>query len=137
MNAGLTRSAETRMFAPMDDLRQMQWEGNSLETLRALPADVRWEFGQALFLAQQGKRSPIASAMKQRLSGIVEIRSEEMGDTYRLYYTLKCPGYVYVLFCHKKKAKHGIGIPKHEEDLIVQRYRDALQHCARLRKEEP
>ena len=31
----------------------------------------------------------------------------------RLYYTLKCPGLVHVLFCHKKKSKHGIGIPEH------------------------
>jgi phage-related protein len=120
----------------MDDLRQMQWEGRSLQTLRAFPADVRWEFGQALFLAQQGKRSSIASPMKKRLSGIVELRADEKGDTYRLYYTLKCPDYVFVLYCHKKKAKQGIGIPKHEEDLIVQRYREALQACVHLREEE-
>jgi phage-related protein len=44
-------------------------------------------------------------------------------------YTLKCPGYVYVLYCHKKKSKQGSQIPKHEEDLIFKRYRDALRDC--------
>lgn len=105
-------------------------------TLRALPEGVRWEFGQALYLAEQGQLAKIASPMKGRLAGVVELASDEEGDTYRLYYTLKCPGYVYVLYCHKKKSKQGSGIPKHEEDLIVKRYKDALRECSQERERQ-
>lgn len=67
--------------------------------------------------------------MRGRLAGVVELASDEAGDTYRLYYTLKCPGFVHVLYCHKKKSKRGSEIPKHEEDLIAKRYKDAVRDC--------
>lgn len=74
--------------------------------------------------------------MKGRLAGVVELAADEEGDTYRLYYTLKCPGYVFVLYCHKKKSKQGSAIPKHEEDLIVKRYKDALRECPQERERQ-
>lgn len=77
-----------------------------------------------------------ASPMKGRLAGAVELACDEEGNTYRLYYTLKCPGYVYVLYCHKKKSKQGSAIPKHEEDLIVKRYKDALRACPQERERQ-
>ncbi len=67
--------------------------------------------------------------MKGRLRGVVKLSTNESGNTYRVYYTLKCPKHIYVLYCHKKKSKHGIGIPAHQEDLIVRRLRDALLDC--------
>ena len=73
--------------------------------------------------------------MKGPLHGVLELRVEAHGDAYRLYHTLKCPGRVYVLYCHKKKSKRGIGIPLHEEKLIRDRYRDAMDHCQRKREE--
>jgi phage-related protein len=106
-----------------------RWESGTLDALRGFPEDVRWEFGQGLYLAEQGKLAKIASPMKGRLAGVVELASHEAGDAFRLYYTLKCPGYGYVLYCHKKKSKHGSEIPRHEEDLIVKRYRNALRGC--------
>lgn len=113
----------------MEAGRKLEWESGTLDALRGFPEDVRWEFGQGLYLAEQGQLAKIASPMKGRLAGVVELASDEAGDTFRLYYTLKCPGYVNVLYCHKKKSKHGGEIPKHEEDLIVKRYRDALRGC--------
>ena len=44
-------------------------------------------------------------------------------------------GRVYVLYCHKKKSKRGIGIPLQEEKLIRDRYRDAMDHCQGKREE--
>lgn len=73
--------------------------------------------------------------MKGRLRGIIEIGDDEGGATYRLYYTLKCPDVVFVLYCHKKKSKRGIGIPKREEDLILQRFKDATDVCEELHQE--
>lgn len=67
--------------------------------------------------------------MKGRLRGVVELIKDDFGDTYRTYYTLKCPDWVYVLYCHKKKSKRGISLPKHEEDLIRKRFKDAMIDC--------
>jgi phage-related protein len=113
----------------MEKGRKLKWETGTKDTLREFPDGVRSEFGQGLYLAEQGKMARSASLMKGHLGGVVELASDEEGDTYRLYYTLKCPGYIYVLYCHKKKSKHGGEIPKHEEDLIAQRYKDALREC--------
>jgi phage-related protein len=107
----------------------MFWETATRETLRGFPDDVRWEFGQGLYLAEQGKMPVIGSPMRGRLAGVIELASDDFGDTYRLYYTLKCPGFVYVLYCHKKNSRQGSEIPKHEEDLIAKRYKDAVRDC--------
>jgi phage-related protein len=109
--------------------RRLEWESGTRDALRGFPEDVRWEFGQALYLAEQSMLAKIASPMKGRLAGVVELAADEAGDTFRLYYTLKCPEHLYVLYCHKKKSKHGSEIPKHEEDLIAKRYRDAVRRC--------
>ena len=58
-----------------------------------------------------------------------ELAPDEAGDTYRLYYTLECPGFVCILYCHEKKSKHGSEIPEHEEDVIAKRYKDAVRDC--------
>ncbi|HEX6371718.1 MAG TPA: type II toxin-antitoxin system RelE/ParE family toxin [Longimicrobium sp.] len=120
----------------MEKGRKLEWEPGTREALRECPEEVRSEFGQGLYLAEQGKMAKSASAMKGRLAGVVELASDEEGDTYRLYYTLKCPGYVYVLYCHKKKSRHGSAIPKHEEDLIAKRCRDALRDCPQERERQ-
>lgn len=113
----------------MNGPRRVEWETGTRETLRGFPDDVKSELGQGLYLAEQSRMARNASAMQGRLAGVVELASDDAGDTYRLYYTLKCPGYVYVLYCHKKKSKQGNAIPGHEEDLIARRYRDALREC--------
>jgi phage-related protein len=119
----------------MGDVREVEWQGDSRERLRGFPDEVKWLFGRALYKAQLGKRHPIAALMRGRLRGVVELRAREGGDAYRLYYTLKCPGCVYVLYCHKKKSKRGIGTPSREKKLVRDRYRDAMDHCQRKREE--
>ncbi len=109
--------------------RGVRWMVESLEVVRELPADVRWTVGRALFKAQRGMRHKDAFPLRGRLRGIFEIARDHMGDTYRVYYTLRCPGWVYVLFCHKKKSKRGASIPKHEADLILRRLRDCMAEC--------
>jgi len=109
--------------------RQVGWMGESLECLREFPAEVRWAVGRALFKAQTGRQQRDVSPMRGRLRGIFEIARDHMGDTYRAYFTLKCPGWVWVLYCHKKKSKRGAGIPKHEEHLIVRRHRECVSEC--------
>jgi phage-related protein len=116
--------------------RRVVWAPDSLEQLREFPEHVRWVFGRALYKGQTGSRHEAATAMRGRLGGIVEVASDHAGDTYRAYYTLKCPGRVYVLHCHKKKSKRGAALPKREADLLARRFGDALADCERGESKE-
>jgi phage-related protein len=109
--------------------RIIRWTAGSREALREMPERVRWLFERALNQAEIGCQPKIASALRGQLQGVLELRADHEGDTFRLYYTLKCPGLVYVLYCHKKKSKRGSSIPKHEKDLIAIRYGDSLLDC--------
>ena len=113
--------------------RVIRWAAGSREALREMPERVRWLFGRALFQLEIGRKPMIASALRGQLQGVLELRADHDGDTFRLYYTLKCPGLVYVLYCQKKKSKRGRSIPKHERDLIVTRYRESLLDCIKTR----
>jgi phage-related protein len=115
--------------------RNVHWIGNSREVLRAFPEKVRWSLGRALHQAQKGIRPRISSPLRGRLRGVIELSEHDPGGAYRVYYSLKCPNILYVLFCHKKKSKRGVAIPKHEEDLILQRFKGSLIDC-RERQEE-
>jgi phage-related protein len=115
--------------------REPRWAGDTQEVIRGFPDGVKWTFGRAIFKAEMGQRHVKASPMKGRLRGVVEVGEDDDGDTYRLYYTLKCTGYVYILYCHKKKSKRGAAIPKREEDLIVQRLKDSMADCQHNKEE--
>jgi phage-related protein len=119
-------------------MREIRWAADSQEVLRGFPKNVKWTFGRALFRAQVGKPpKAMASLMKGRLRGIAKLATDDADATFRLYYTLKCPGHLYVLYCHKKKSKRGAGIPKHEEDLIARRLKDALMDCEERKGDQP
>lgn len=130
----LTDHVESNIFMT-EASRAVEWETGTREVLRGFPAEIRWAFGRALYKVELGKRPRNASPLKGRLRGVTELSATDRSDTYRLYYTLKCPGYVHVLYCHKKKSKRGIGIPKHEQDLILQRFKDAMIDCRERKKE--
>lgn len=96
--------------------KRLHWMGDSRRTLRAFPAEVRSEIGQALYQAELGQGHRAASPMK----GInaVEIVADDRGDTYRGVYTTKIKDTIVVLHCFQKKSKCGIATPKPDMDLI-------------------
>lgn len=65
--------------------------GSSKKDLRAFPAAVRSEIGQSLFEAQLGEHPRNAKPLKG-LSGVLEIRDNFDGDTYRTAYTTRLEG---------------------------------------------
>nr|WP_276553090.1 type II toxin-antitoxin system RelE/ParE family toxin [Bradyrhizobium elkanii] len=98
--------------------------GSSKKDLRAFPAAVRSEIGQSLFEAQLGEHPRNAKPLKG-LSGVLEIRDNFDGDTYRTVYTTRLEGVLYVLHAFQKKSTSGIATPQRHIDLVRQRLRDA------------
>lgn len=60
----------------------------------------------------------------------MEVMEDYRGDTYRAVYTVRFAGTVYVLHVFQKKAKHGIGTPRQELDLIRERLKRAESRYA-------
>jgi phage-related protein len=98
--------------------------GSSQRDLRAFPSAVRTEIGHALFEAQLGEHPRNAKPLKG-LSGVLEIRDNFDGDTYRAVYTVRFEGVLYVLHAFQKKSTSGISTPQRHMDLVRQRLRDA------------
>ncbi|MEX0979442.1 MAG: type II toxin-antitoxin system RelE/ParE family toxin [Gemmatimonadota bacterium] len=119
----------------MDERRTIEWHGDVLEQLRGFPPSARWMFGRAIFKAELGARHAAASPLKGMLRGVIEVAVDDRGNTYRLYYTLKCPDYLYVLFAHMKKSKRGERIPRHEVELIRRRFKRPMRACQEQQEE--
>jgi phage-related protein len=81
--------------------------GSSRKDLQGFPAPVRSGIGQALFEAQVGGHPSNAKPLKG-LSGVLEIRDNFDGDTYRAVYTVRFQGIMYVLHAFQKKSASGI-----------------------------
>ena len=99
-----------------------------------MPAAVRRVVGQALFTAQLGDHPANAKPLKGFGSGVLEIRDNFDGDTYRAVYTVRLEGVLYVLHVFQKKSTRGIATPQRHLELIRQRLRDA-ETIHRARKE--
>ena len=98
--------------------------GSSRKDLQGFPAAVRSGIGQSLFEAQIGEHPHGAKPLKG-LSGVLEIRDNFDGDTYRAVYTVRLEGVLYVLHAFQKKSTSGRATPQRHIDLIRQRLRDA------------
>jgi phage-related protein len=107
-------------------LRPVEFVGSSKKDLSAFPGPVKQDIGHALFVAQQGGRAPNAKTLQGFAGGsVVEIVEDHDGDTYRCVYTTKLKRAIYVLHAFQKKSKRGRRTPKHENDLIQARLKEA------------
>jgi phage-related protein len=119
----------------MATAKPLVWMGDSRESVREFPKEVRMEVGVALWVAQNGGKHVTAKPLK----GIeaVEIVSNYESDTFRAVYTVKLAGFVYVLHCYQKKSKRGIATPRTDVELIRRRLRDAKEdHARRIGKSD-
>ena len=106
--------------------RPVIWVGSSRRDLRGFPREVRREFGQALYTAQQGETDPSAKPLKGFGGGsVLEIVVDEEGGTWRAVYTVRYREAIYVLHAFQKKSKRGIATPKKDIDLIRRRLAEA------------
>jgi phage-related protein len=106
--------------------KPVKWVGSAKRDLDAMPEDVKDVFGHAIDLAQAGGKHQDAKVMTGFGStGVLEVVEDHRGDTYRAVYTVRFPGWVYVLHCFQKKSKSGIKTPKEDMELIRTRLRAA------------
>jgi phage-related protein len=109
------------------EVRNVVWLGDTLETLRAFPQEVRKEIGVALYDAQSGDKAPSAKPFKGVGSGVFEIAIRFATNAYRAVYAVQIGEHVYVLHVFQKKSKTGIKTPQQDVELIKSRYRQAVK----------
>jgi phage-related protein len=113
------------------------WMGSSHKDLKAFPSGVRQTAGFALWQAQQGRKHVSAKVLKGfGGAGVLEVIEDDDGSTYRVVYTVKFAGSVYVLHAFQKKSKSGIKTPTAEIETVRRRLKAAEEHhAARLAEE--
>ena len=103
-------------------MKQVCFVGSAREDLKEFPDETRQDIGFALYLAQCGGMAMNVKPLKGfGGAGVLEIREDHDGDTYRAVYTVKFTDIIYVLHCFQKKSKHGIETPGPDVELIRKR----------------
>jgi phage-related protein len=106
--------------------KPIRWMAATKEDLSSSLTPVKEAIGYALYEVQCG-RKPANAKPLHGFGGasVLEVVEDFDGDTWRAVYTVEIAGVVYVLDFFQKKAKKGIGTPKHIIDRIKKRRRDA------------
>lgn len=118
------------------DLKPIHWCVSSQKDLLGFPKEVRQDAGYQLHLVQTGQDPLNFSPLPHLGRGVMEIRVDEDTDTYRVIYVAKLEEAVYVLHCFQKKSKKGKTIPKRDEEVIKQRYKDMISTRPALPEED-
>jgi phage-related protein len=101
--------------------RPVHWIGSSKEDLRATPEDVQDVIGRALQKVQWGGKPINSSFWRGAGSGVLEIKDDYDGDTYRCVYTVRFAKAVYVLHVFQKKSTSGIKTSARDVEMIKAR----------------
>ncbi len=110
------------------EAKPLVWIASSRDDICGLPKDVQRLFGFALRTAQRGYKHEAAKPLKGfGGAGVLEVVSNDDGNTFRAVYTVRLAGRVYVLDVFQKKSKKGIATPKPDIDRIKARLKQAEQ----------
>jgi phage-related protein len=115
-------------------LKPVVWIGRSKDDISELPTEVKLVFGQALYLAQIGRKHPGAKPLTGIEGGVLEVVEDFNKNTYRAVYKVQLGEVVYVLHVFQKKSKSGKATPKPDIYLIKSRLTLAKQDHERRTK---
>jgi phage-related protein len=123
---------------PEPSLKPVHWVASSRKDLTTFPEAVQRAMGYALFRAQEGKKASSAKPWRGLVkgAGVLEIVENHDTNTFRVLYTVRFAGAVYVLHAFQKKSRKGVATPRHEVELIRARYELAKEHYEQWRKEQ-
>jgi phage-related protein len=96
--------------------------GDAKRKVQAFPKSVRKLLGDELQLIQFGGMPKDAKPFKGVGGGVFEIALRHDAQAYRAVLAVQIGTKIYVLHAFQKKSKKGVATPKHEVDLIKQRY---------------
>ena len=111
----------------MTDPQPVQFEGSSLDDLRAFPLSARREAGHQIDRVQNGLEPLGWKPMKSVGSGVQEIRIRDVAGAFRVIYVAKFADAVHVLHCFQKTSAK---TSKVDIDLASKRYSDVLKEQA-------
>ena len=86
-------------------MKPIRFLGDSLRAIRRFPKDVRQDAGYQLERVQDGKTPDDFKPMPSIGKGVEEIRIWDESGTYRIIYTARVKGSVYVLHAFQKKTQ--------------------------------
>ena len=116
----------------LPSIKPVVWIGRTKADLSSFPEDVKDTIGYALYIAQRGGKHADAKSLRGfGGAGILEIVEDHASGTYRVAYTVRLAGRIYVLHVFQKKSKTGIKTPKPEIELIRSRLKRAEEEHAR------
>ncbi len=111
-------------------MRPLVWLRNTRSNVQAFPAGAKKIIGDELQLIQFGGMPKDAKPFKGVGGGVIEIALRYDAKAYRTVLAVQLGRSIYVLHAFHKKSKKGIATPKHEVDLIKQRYKEAKELAA-------
>lgn len=85
-------------------MKQIEFIGDSLDTLRNFPLEARQDTGYQLDKVQRGLEPDDWKPIKAIGPGVKEIRVRDEQGQFRVIYITKLANAVYVLHCFKKKT---------------------------------
>lgn len=110
-------------------MKEIIYLGSTLKDLKKMPNKVKGIFAHAIQIASVGGVHPDTKSLKGYGGrNVIEIKSDDKGDTYRAIYTVKFKETLYVLHIFKKKSTKGIATPKKDRELFEKRLKAATVH---------
>lgn len=106
--------------------KDLIWRVDTLDKLSAFPSEVKRDLGYALRKVQRGGVPPQFEPVSSLGSGMIEIKTNDDGETYRAFYVAKFPEGIYVLDAIHKKSKSGKALPRQDAQRIRARYQDLI-----------
>ena len=107
-------------------LKPLIWVGSSRKDLRAFPEPVQDRIGYALYIAQRGGKHRETKPLSGFAgASVLEVVTDQRGDTFRAVYTVRFQRAVYVLHAFQKKSKSGSATARRDLEAIRRRLREA------------
>ncbi|MFS2222944.1 type II toxin-antitoxin system RelE/ParE family toxin [Pantoea sp. B65] len=103
--------------------KTIDWRGSSLEDLKAFPEETRAIAGKELRKVQFGEDPSDFKPVNDWGPGVIEIRIDGEGNTYRVVYVAKFSECIYILHSFVKKTR---STSRKEVNIIKDRYREVV-----------
>lgn len=109
-------------------LRPLVWIGSAKRDLMKFPDEAIHTIGLVLMRVQYGDTPPSVKPLRRfGGAGVLEVVEDEDGNAYRVVYTVRLKGRIYVLHAFQKKSTHGIATAKFDINLIKTRLAWAVE----------